>query len=161
MQVFATYPDPLRSAEVLDDRRQNKLIIESAQILATALWHRSLWTSGLYKPVPNHNPHPSLWAAASWANYEWLLDHLDYLGIMYSLRASRQHKTHATQLPKLRTALPSHNDSLTPFTNCSYYPDWIDTHAAYRQTLLDKWAQDTEPPRWTGRQAPDFFSAAA
>ena len=42
------------------------------------------------------------------------------------------------------------------FPNSSLYQDWEDVHAAYRQTMIDKWNNDKKTPTWTNRGMPDW-----
>src|SRR4029077_5191734 len=49
MNIFATSPDPIRSAQALDDFRLNKMIVESCQILSAALHITGRGTPDLYQ----------------------------------------------------------------------------------------------------------------
>jgi len=72
MNIFASHPSPLHSALVLDDKRVVKMVLESAQMLSTAISQR-----GCCAPYrENHVNHPcSVWVRSTQGNYFWLLQH--------------------------------------------------------------------------------------
>ena len=79
MNIFAFDKCPMRSALWLDDIRKNKMILESAQMLSTAV--RALCpdtTLEVYKTAYLNHPC-SKWARQSRANFQWLLHHMSWL----------------------------------------------------------------------------------
>ncbi|HEX2114188.1 MAG TPA: pyrimidine dimer DNA glycosylase/endonuclease V [Alphaproteobacteria bacterium] len=157
MNIFASSPDPTESARALDDRRLNKMIVESAQILCTALHLNGCATPELYRPA--YTAHPVVrWAAADPRNFAWLYRHFCALLDERCFRIAKAEHACRRLLPALvghvRTV-----ESPDHFVNCTPYKDVADVHAAYRQVLAEKWAGDHPAPTWLRRGQPDFAPA--
>lgn len=91
MNIFATSPDPVESAMALDDRRLVKMILETAQLLSSAVLHKRA-IKGLYKPT--HKNHPcGIWARKSRQNFEWLVAHGLAMSEIYAQAFGRSHKS--------------------------------------------------------------------
>lgn len=139
MNIFASYPCPVQSARFLDNKRANKMIVESFQLMSNAMWING--STGFYKKT--HLNHPcSLWAAKSRANYIWLLKHARELLRLYTERYHRTHKCEqyleqAWEYKRHGFAL----DYLTPFANCTDFKHMHDVHRAYRFHLQKKWSK--------------------
>jgi hypothetical protein len=134
------------------------MILETAQLLSTAVWHHApqqarLW--GLYRPT--HRNHPvTLWVKHSESNYRWTTDLLYHL---LREREFRTNKTHATQIYLRRLTdgvefIPWAKPIPSP--NCSAYPE-VEHFLAYRLTLRDKWVNDIRTPTWTKRGSPEWL----
>ena len=79
MNIFALSECPEQSALWLDDIRKNKMILESAQMLSTAIrWLDPDTTLPVYKLAYINHPC-SKWARQSRSNFKWLLDHMTAL----------------------------------------------------------------------------------
>lgn len=152
MNIFATSPSPVESARYLDDKRVIKMVLESAQMLSTAInMHGG---SGGYKST--HVNHPAnVWARTTRANYEWLLAHFVALCDEYTLRYGRVHKCAAMVDFFSRSAVLIPSGGLTPFANCAAnsglglsYKGTADTHEAYRLYLTDRFRSDKRTPTW-------------
>jgi len=185
VNIFCTDPDPVVSAEALDDKRVMKMIVEGAQMLSTALhrlrpdgWEalnsglRSLpWDSPLhqqvYKPVfPNHPCN--LWVRASSGNWDWLMSHTVSLCSLYRRTYGREHlctytlqelwnESRIEDFPKRdRTPFPNCARNLSRNLDFSYLSD---THEAYRFYLRARWQQDVRPPTWRDRRLPEWLLA--
>ena len=100
MNIFAPYPDPVKSANVLADRHIVKMPVETAQMMSSALDFLSkeapkslipqFELDRLYKPT--HVNHPSnKWLLKSAGNYEWLYLHGITLGERYKLIYNKNH----------------------------------------------------------------------
>lgn len=162
MNIFATSPCPRQSAKYLDDKRVNKMILESVQMLATALHHYQ--APETFMPIsqagtpykPTHKNHPcSIWVRESSGNYLWLVEHTKALCAEYE---QSFHKTHSLakfidRLTAGAITLPQGNQ--TPFANCSLYQYIDDVHLAYRKTMWNKWRFDKQQPRFTNRIKPE------
>lgn len=154
MNIFVTDIDPVKSAQALDDKRVIKMVLESAQMLCTALHLNG--ASHLAKYKKTHQNHPSnVWVRETRSNYEWLLNHFKALCDEYTLR---NNKIHATSL--------LYNDlaagiqfikagPLTPFANCAArkdmnmdYKHYKNVYVAYRMYLLNRWDKDKKRPQW-------------
>jgi len=140
MNIFVTSPCPVESAKYLDDRRLNKMILESAQMLCTALWHYGIQAP--YKQT--HKNHPcSVWTRTTRGNYKWLLNHLIALCDEFTKRRNKIHKTstHIKFLSDMDIHIPT--GSQQPFVNCTTdYKHISNIHEAYRLQLADKFQKD-------------------
>lgn len=160
MNIFVTSVCPRKSAEALDNKRVNKMLLESAQMLATALLEHEAPLEFL--PVnqqgtpyrKTHHNHPcSIWARLNRENYLWLVDHAEALHEEFRKAYGKDHRV-GQFIGRLRDAaqfLPK--GELTEFANCSLYKGG-DTTEQYRQTMKEKWAVDVRPPDWKNRSKP-------
>ena len=168
MNIFVTSPDPVESARYLDDRRLVKMVLESTQLLYTAVKTLGLDCTS----APNggssktghsvngyrttHLNHPcSVWARESGHSYFWLCAHTEALMLEYTARFGKVHKCQE-HLPFLKAAprdLFQWQDSPPPFRNCTTNHKHIpDIHEAYRMEMAHKWYSDClagRPPKWT------------
>ncbi len=158
VNVFATSPDPVESARALDDRRLNKMIVESAQILSTSLHLNGLGTPELYRIA--YAAHPVVkWASRDPRHYAWLFRHFTALLDERRFRTAKADHGCRRVLPALLAQVATTQPPET-FVNCTPYKDQPDVHLAYRMTLAAKWAKDTRPPTWLKRGPPEFGRAA-
>ena len=152
MNIFATSPCPIESAKYLDDKRVVKMVLESAQLLSTALTYHEL--DAPYKPT--HVNHPcTKWVCSSDAAYTWLVWHFSALLDEYT---ARYHKRHKCQ-DHLATFLsaPMYCETQYPeLPSCAFprcMPEWVtdeSTTVAYRTYLDYKWQWDKRQPTWYG-----------
>lgn len=162
MNIFASSSCPVESATVLDDRRLNKMITESIQMMATALWKHNAPVAAIPLNLggdlyaETHKKHPcSIWVAETAANFIWLMNHAGSMCAEYRAR----HGKHQAGLKNLERMwnenasqyLPA--GELTPFANCTPYKD-MDVHAAYKKYLMDKWTNHNPkyPPSWANHK---------
>lgn len=152
MNIFATTSDPAACAAALDNKRLVKMVLESAQLLSTAITVNG--GVGPYKVT--HVNHPcSVWARSSRSNYLWLLEHFKSLCSEYTFRYGKVHKCELL-LPQFISNLHLMPEAdLTAFANCTEFKHIADVHAAYRQQMISKWRRD-KAPRWTNRNKPDW-----
>lgn len=156
MNIFVVSPDPVECAKALDDLRLNKMIIETAQLLSSAARFHGYVGDGLYKTT--HKNHPcTLWTQHSESNFRWLVKHFEAL---VDERYQRTGKTHATYIkiwPNLTDGwnlIPK--GPQTPWPNCTPNKHIADVHEAYKVTMIDKWANDKRPPKWTNANKPSW-----
>ena len=167
MNIFATDPDPVRSAIALDDKRLVKMCVETAQILSTAIrqTHGDALANalGLYKKT--HDNHPCVkWVKTNNVALAWLVEHGLALCLEYSLRFNKTHKSLQIVMA-ISTLLPDQSeyeyDSLS-FQNSARNAHlgldftYITPHEAYQTYLNARWLSDKKPPRWTNRQPPEW-----
>lgn len=154
MNIFVTTDCPVLAAKYLDDKRVVKMVLESAQMLCTAITEHG--GDAPYKPT--HKNHPcNVWARKTRANYNWLLEHFIALSDEYTNRYNKVHKSF-NLLPQLKSgALVIPEGDLTPFANCAAHADLgisykhvKDTHTAYQLYLNDRWDTDKRTPTWYG-----------
>lgn len=152
MNIFITDESPYLSAVALDDKRVNKMLLESCQMLSTAVnLHGG---KAPYKTT--HANHPSnVWARETRSNFQWLFSHASALSAQYSLRSGKNHACNAilNELMILDNVIPT--GPLTPFANCSAnsskgisYKHLTDVTEAYKRYLIDRWNTDTKKPTW-------------
>lgn len=153
MNIFATYQCPVKSARFLDTKRVNKMILESAQMLSTAI--NECGGQAPYKST--HRNHPSnIWARETVGNYLWLLDHMEALAQEYYRRRGKWHKSYREYFQDfLANAVLLPQGAMTDFANCARnkqqgvdYTDVKDVHKAYRLYLRERWSKDKLKPVW-------------
>ena len=183
MNIFALSECPEQSALWLDDIRKNKMILESAQMLSTAIrlisgthfkvrsnsgktmvshWvlPEDDWELAIYKT--NHINHPcAIWARQSRANFRWLLGHMRHL---YTQKGGL-HKS-ADLLPwfdKYADTGKFPSEDMTPFENCARneergvdYSDVSDVHKAYRLYMNDRWKERNITLTWRWGEEPEW-----
>lgn len=166
MNIFVTDKDPIISAQNLDDLRLNKMIIESASLLANAIAAHGggqsdlpiSKTSGAPFKTKAWQNHPScLWVKESRVNYEWLLKHLISLIEELEYRTGTVHsmKNNIQIISDGARFIPPSDG--TPFANCTPYRQ-IETINAYKLTLIYKWEHDGKAPKWTKRSSPSWYN---
>ena len=179
MNIFVTDPCPKRSAWILDDRRVNKMIIESLQMMAYAIARYSedpnhLPKTKLGKPYKVNGPHKkhpcSVWAGNTRENFLWLLMHTIEL---IREKEKRYPKGATTKFYRLaviqcfksrRLIFKKH---LQGFQNSSLHKDISDACLAYRLTMVHKWETAKEKsniekrisllPRWSNTRPPGWY----
>lgn len=153
MNIFAVSPDPVECAKALDDLRLNKMILETAQLICTGLRCRG---SGMDLYKSTHVNHPcSIWVRENKSNYSWTFE---LFKAMIDEKLNRTGKMHACAKFMLKFAdgvklMP--DGDITPFANCTPHKSQ-GVFDAYKLTLIDKWAADKRPPKWTNSKRPDW-----
>ena len=155
MNIFASSSCPVESAKFLDTKRVNKMVLETAQLLSSAIQLCGYTGSDVYKIT--HKNHPSnVWCRTSQGNYKWLLAHFKALCEEYTLRTG---KTHASS--KLLSVLEANTHLLpegnqTPFSNNARnltkgvdFTHESDVHIAYQLYLGSRWETDKREPTWS------------
>ncbi len=144
MNIFVSDACPYKSAKNLDNRRVLKMILESSQLLSTAMNLNGL--NGPYKTT--HQNHPcAIWTRATRGNYKWVVRHLSGLLAEYTLRYGKTHKceSHLGKFFECIQMMP--DGDLQPFVNCTIYKDVPDTIQAYKDYLCYKWTNDKFIPK--------------
>ena len=156
MNIFHTSDDPRECALALDDLRVNKMIIETAQLLCTALRLAGVEDERLYRIT--HQNHPSaIWARETRANFDWLVQHAIALCDVYTEVREREHATRDVIIECRNHRQVIRSGALTPFANCSMIKhDRISTVRSYQLTMDIKWEFDVRKPTWIGRGPPTW-----
>lgn len=186
MNIFYLDENPIKSANMLNDKHVVKMIVESSQMLINPYYLSIGITStkkispldqikinNLFKTFPFKTPykmsfmhHPcSIWVCNSFSNWKWLLDHAIAIGSEYNLRYLKFHKTQIV-LDWMSKNYPSMNDiGLTQHAQAM--PDKyknIDSKIAYMNYYLgDKtwssWKRNllNTPDFWTEKNKQDLF----
>lgn len=153
MNIFVLDLDIPRCAQYHCDRHVSKMILESVQILCTALHLKGLDTP--YRPT--HAKHPCVhWAGESYDNFTWLAQLARALNGEYRFRYQRD-RDHASiavldQIGHMRFE----GVGITEFAQAM--PDQYkvpgDAVAAYRAFYL---GEKHRFATWTGRDAPQWW----
>ena len=161
MNIFALDKCPMQSAQWLDDIRKNKMILESAQMLSTAVRVLSPDTDlSVYKVAYLNHPC-TIWARQSRDNFKWLLSHMSHL----FLQKDGLHKSAnlLTDFQKYADSGYFPNEELTPFANCARnlergvdYSDVDDVHQAYRMYMNDRWKETNITLTWRWGREPEW-----
>ena len=156
MNLFYTDPDPGVCAQNLDNKRVIKMILETTQMLCTAVSFNSF---GAIKPLykSTHYNHPSsVWIRTNRENYKWAVEHLFALHSLYP----NEHASLAA-LPEIEDFalsgdFPNTSTNMTPVPNCAAnkskglnFKHITPTCQAYKLYLTERWKTDTLPPVWT------------
>lgn len=157
MNIFVTSKCPVECAQTLDDKRVVKMVLETVQLLCTAINEEAGFQLTQYRST--HKGHPcSKWARASLDNWLWLYNHGTALCNEYTRRYGKVHKSQAVLQDRLFTYALEYFElsGLTPFVNCARnaslgidYTDIEDTHQAYQLYLADRWDNDRREPIWS------------
>lgn len=175
MNIFAVHRNPVIAARSLCDSHISKMILESAQMLASACHRHNVPVDDIPKTKAGktygegYKHHPStVWCGDNRENYEWLCWHGLALGVEFE---GRYGKTHASieaikQACSVIDLIPE--GSQTDFAraiNKDIYPilqdktEWPNTILAYRafynldKKTFAKWGEGRTPPAWWN---PDF-----
>lgn len=166
MNIFIVSNNQTECAIALDDLRLRKMIVETAQMLSTAIrmqpefsYVSYLWDHKIYKKT--HENHPcAIWVRAQTANYVWALGLLNKMLEEYKHRFNKLHKTGT-----IYNSLASWVDKVgkweleeSPAPKC-FHPDIsrdLELREGYRRTLIIKWINDKRPPKWTNREIPEW-----
>ena len=153
MNIFVTSSCPVKSAEYLDNKRCVKMLLESAQLLCTAVNVHG----GKAPYKTSHLNHPSnVWCRATRANWDWLFSHYLALCSEYTRRYGKIHKSSLIQSELISQRYLIPDGELTPFANCARnlskgvdYTHEKDVTLAYQLYLSDRWETDAREPEWT------------
>lgn len=156
MNIFILDDDPRVAARYMCDKHVPKMIVESFQMLCTALHMTGNGTDDLYRPAYQHHPC-TIWASESEDNWRWLYRHALELLNQYTIRFGKIHKCETTIYRKLMVmrlqGLP--DKGLTPFAQAM--PDHYKDRSAvwaYRAYYLGdkayfaKWEKGVGAPWW-------------
>lgn len=166
MNLQATDPHPWISAVAMDDRRVNKMTLETAQMYCTS--------TGLGDYKPTHSTHPLITWCAN--NISWLIRFHHALAGEYYHRFGKQHKSFVDVgqymiEPPERDPVAFRNHARSPhmsrepgtllqpgeLTVPIDFSDMNDVHKAYRYYLRARWWMDSKPATWTNREPPDWL----
>lgn len=152
MNIFLTDPDPRLCAVVLDDKRVVKMVLETAQMLATNCDTRGIYLG--YRST--HLNHPcSVWSRSSSLAFSWLVEHGLWLADEYKRRYKRDHAS----LPVIHRAFVHRNvfdnEPLVFNFNSSGY-NTGDVFHDYKLCLVNKWKNKDRRPQWHG-YAPAWY----
>lgn len=179
MNIFVLDDNPYDAARYLDDKRVCKMIVESLQMLSTAISVLSpafyeARRDSLYKP--SYVNHPcTIWTRSDPRNFMWLLLHTQGLLHAYKWRyrphLQHPHGEHASsecfrtveEFANLFYSPDEVKDFPSEFVVCGFEPKALLASPAaavkmYRQIMRRKWYEtDKRAPRWSRSDVPPFF----
>jgi hypothetical protein len=92
MNIFFLDKTPELSAKMLCDKHIPKMLLESAQMLSTAVQNYTGRIEELYKPAyPNHPM--TRWVGSTFSNFQWTLENAVYISDEYTKRFKKLHKS--------------------------------------------------------------------
>jgi hypothetical protein len=153
MNIFVLDEDVEQCARDHCDQHVGKMILESAQLLCTALNEKGFETP--YRST--HVRHPcTLWVGESFDNFQWLVRLSKALNEEYRWRYDKvkDHASIAVVVTIENLRFPSRGP--TPFAQAmpEEYKDANDTVAAYRGFYC---AEKSSFATWSKRQPPSWF----
>jgi len=157
MNIFVLDRSPQAAAQMQCDRHVVKMVLESAQMLCTAV--NLLGGESPYKS--NHINHPcSIWVRETLGNFIWLYDHGMALAKEYTHRYSKVHKSQAVIqhcMDQRAEGLPLYDLTTTEHPLCM--PDQYrgdDVVTSYRAFYL---GDKSRFAQWNkARTAPDWWA---
>jgi hypothetical protein len=169
MNIFLTSSNPVECAQALDDVRLNKMILETGQMLCTALrelfpisCQRADVQAVLYKET--HRNHPcSLWCRRNYLNYTWLVYHFKALHDERLFRGCSEHLTYTKLWPIFEESIGDvercYLTENVEFTfDCSNTEPKTNVFDNYKRCLANKWSNDKRVPTWHNRGCPTWIS---
>jgi hypothetical protein len=180
MNIFLTDPCPRQCAINLDDKRVNKMLLETAQLLSAGLVLRSRRLGlespkGLYKNT--HINHPcAVWTRSSRAAFCWMLEHGFALADEYAYRYNTRRRDksllddnryydHACM--RILDIAGANYNMLFPLDdlplifnfNSSGQNSGISVFHDYQLCMSNKWMNlDKAKPLFTRRNRPSFYT---
>ena len=129
MNIFVLDTDPVRAAQLHCDKHVVKMVLESAQLLSTAVLTHMPDAIGLYRPT--HKGHPcTMWASETRGNFDWLCELASGLVEEHALRYApkRRHSSESVidRCRELRSLIPA--GGMTEHPQCM--PDELRCHDA-------------------------------
>lgn len=169
MNIFALHQDPRQAARAHCDQHLHKMILESAQMVSTALHARGRKFPYLYKPAyPNHPC--TIWVSQCTPNLNWILALADELEV---IRQELDQPYHASsEIIKYARDYIQDEDNLKL---CYYFAEprifCGPAFLALRQTITvekkyqlyyqykyRQWLDTRQPMSYRNRPLPDFLS---
>ncbi len=155
MNVFVLDTDITLCAQYHCDQHVSKMILESAQIMCTALTKKGFETP--YKPT--HVKHPCvLWLEESHSNFNWLKRLAFALNREFKYRYDREQDHASIGAVQKISAFSYEDKGLTPFVQAmpEKYRRKNDAVSAYRAFYRGEKARFA---KWTKRPVPEWMHA--
>lgn len=169
MNIFALHPDPAIAASMHCDQHLHKMILESAQMLSTAMWH--WWPDSrpfIYKPA--YEKHPcTQWVCASKSNAWWITSLMFQLNEIRldtgaqvdhsSLEISNVFHHYVDAYEEVNIPTSAHQFIFAGPDQFRLRPD-LNIHRKYQQYYIQKfhlWLDKRQPMSYKGRPLPEFL----
>lgn len=153
MNIFILDNDIEKCAQYHCDQHVNKMILESAQLLCTALNLKGFTTP--YRST--HTKHPcTLWVGDSFDNFQWLVRLSSALNDEYRWRYEKEQDHASIKVIRQIEEYQFPSRGLTPFAQAmpTEYKDPNSPVAAYRRFYC---SEKSSFATWTKRPVPDWF----
>lgn len=154
MNIFVLDLDIKKCARYHCDQHVSKMILESAQLLCTALNKKGFQTP--YRST--HKKHPCvLWVEESYDNFNWLKQLALALNTEYRYRYQKDIDHKSISVIREISSISYESAGLTPFaqTMPEQYKIPNDPVAAYRQFYI---CEKLSFARWTRRRRPQWIA---
>ena len=171
MNIFFVDNDPIIAAQSLCDKHISKMILESGQMLCSALRRYDIGDDDMPLTLTSGKPwrggfphHPcTVWAGDTRDNYLWLAKHALTLCSEFNIRFGKPHGCMPAIIHFASMSQHINEGPLTKFAravSASNYPDlgdttqWPDTVMAYREFYrrdkinFAKWQRGSPAPSW-------------
>lgn len=139
MNIFVSDANPYVAALNLPNKLFPKMLLESTQILSTALRLNGCTDESLYKA--SHVRHQSVTSVArSYVNFEWLACHAMSIGDLYYETRKTHHKSYGTLIRciDLSDLVPRTTSTMDIEPACSSFNDGSDTVVdKYRKFMVN------------------------
>lgn len=154
MNIFVLSEDPIQAARDQCNKHVVKMVIETAQLLSTAMFINHI-DCKLLPYEPTHIHHPStLWTAQTLDNAAWLLSHGFALAEEYTKRYNKVHKSQAA-IENVERFINGDPTKHTPFALAMPHEwksdDAVQSYRAYyiaEKSRFAKWRPRAAPPVW-------------
>ena len=156
MNIFFLDEAPYKSAEYLCDKHIPKMILESAQMLSTAVQRYTGRIEELYKPAyPNHPM--TKWVGDCRDNFEWAMRNAHGIHEEYVSRYSKVHKSsnilNIIWNDNLKKEIPEGNFTTPPQCMPDEYKNknYVTAYRKYYQgekKYFAKWEKGRSVPKW-------------
>lgn len=161
MNIFVCDLHPVQAAQHLADRHVVKMVLETAQVLATVAQLKEITWKDQYKITHKH--HPVVKGCMTDEDYlRWTACHGLALLSEYRYRYSREHKAQPHIEKALSTLCASGLWAAEPSPHwpkavLDQYKDVEDVVQAYRLHLADKYIRWESKAKWTRRGPPEWL----
>ena len=157
MNIFFLHRDPQWAANSLCDKHIPKMLLESAQMLSTAVQENAgEQLEDLYKPA--YSKHPmTKWVGSTFSNFQWTLENAVFISHEYCKRFNKLHKSsrilNAIYDNQYYKEIPDEQFTTPPQCMPDEYKD-KDYVIAYRKYYMGakayfaKWERGVSAPEW-------------
>ena len=162
MNIFFLDETPKFSAQYLCDKHIPKMLLESAQMLSTAVrkYEEDTETTPLAEPIyksayPNHPM--TIWVSETLGNFTWALDNAIWINNEYKLRFNKIHKSYKVLKNiidfELNAHIPEGDFTEPPQCMPDEYrdTDYVTAYRRYYNTdkkYFAKWEKGRQQPEW-------------
>jgi len=157
MNIFFLHKDPQWAANALCDKHVPKMLLESAQMLSTAVQENvGERLEDLYKPA--YPKHPmTKWVGSTFSNFQWTLENAVFISQEYCKRFNKLHKSsrilNVIYDNQYYKEIPDERFTTPPQCMPDEYKD-DDYVTAYRKyykgakAYFAKWQRGVDAPEW-------------